>query len=114
MAAETTKKTAKLSVAQVEINQLRKIAASKRTEQQQSRLDQLVAGEKRSRFDRLAVKRVNKAIKALNHVARLGNRNNYSYTDAEAAKIVAAILKSSEDTMAAFAETREQKQQFSL
>jgi hypothetical protein len=36
------------------------------------------------RFQRLAVKRVNKALKVLSHVGNLSNRATYAYTDEQA------------------------------
>lgn len=44
------------------------------------------------RFQRLAVKRVNKALKVLSHVGNLANRATYSYTDEQAVKVVNALV----------------------
>lgn len=45
------------------------------------------------RFKELASPRVNRAIRALSNVETLANRNGYTYTEAEAGKIVAALEK---------------------
>jgi hypothetical protein len=49
--------------------------------------------DKRERFVSLAEKRVPKAISALRLVGNLANTHNYSYTDEEASKILAALDK---------------------
>lgn len=46
---------------------------------------------KSDRFVRLAPKRVNKALKALTHVANLGNRHAYEYSEQHAQRIVDAL-----------------------
>lgn len=53
--------------------------------------DRKTAGTRHEWFVRLANKRVNAAIKALQLVGDLGNRTNYGYDDKEAAKIVWAL-----------------------
>jgi hypothetical protein len=47
--------------------------------------------DKRTKFLELANKRVNRAIKAMELVANLGNRKNYQYTDEEARKILKTL-----------------------
>lgn len=47
--------------------------------------------EDREKFVRLANKRVNSAIKAINLIGNLSNRSNYDYTDDDVAKIFKAI-----------------------
>lgn len=46
------------------------------------------------RFHRLAVARMNAALKQLRLIENLANRNNYEWTEAEAAKMVTALRKS--------------------
>lgn len=43
------------------------------------------------KFVELAEKRVNRAIKDLRLVGNLSNRNNYSYTDVQATKMLGAL-----------------------
>lgn len=45
----------------------------------------------REKFVRLATKRVNNAIKAINLIGNLSNRSNYDYTAEDVAKIFKAI-----------------------
>lgn len=47
--------------------------------------------DKREKFKELAEKRVNRAIKDIRLVGNLANRNNYSYTEQDGAKICAAL-----------------------
>ena len=47
--------------------------------------------DKQQAFTRLANKRVNVAIKALQLVGNLGNRTNYEYDAKQSAKILAAL-----------------------
>ncbi|NJD24471.1 MAG: hypothetical protein FIB06_03595 [Betaproteobacteria bacterium] len=47
--------------------------------------------DKREKFKELAEKRVLRAIKDIRLVGNLANRNNYSYTDQDGAKICAAL-----------------------
>lgn len=49
--------------------------------------------EKRDRFVRLAVKRVNRAIKDMRLVGNLSNRAVYEYTEEDTKKIVKALQK---------------------
>lgn len=114
MATETKKAKAQKTPRQLEIEQLRKISSAKRTEQQQARLDQLNAEEKRDRFERLAAKRVNKCLLYISHVARLGNRNVYTCKPEEAAKIIAAVSEATKSLVSAFSEKGEQKQKFTF
>lgn len=46
---------------------------------------------KEDRFIRLAMRRVPRALKAMSHVARLGNRQSYACTVDQADKILAAL-----------------------
>lgn len=47
--------------------------------------------KRRERFITLAEKRVTRAIKVVRLIGNLSNRSNYSYTDADVKKIVAAL-----------------------
>lgn len=47
--------------------------------------------DKREKFIALAEKRVTRAIKDIRLVGNLANRNNYSYTDQDGAKICSAL-----------------------
>ena len=47
--------------------------------------------DKRERFVSLAEKRVTKTIRDLRLVGNLANKNNYSYTEQDAARIVTAL-----------------------
>jgi len=47
--------------------------------------------EKLEKFQRLAEKRVNEALKRIRLVGNLANKNNYEYTDKHAKKIVDAL-----------------------
>jgi hypothetical protein len=57
---------------------------------------------KSERFTKLAVARVNKAIKSLEAVAALGNKRSYAYSDDQAQKVKDAITASSSKVLAAF------------
>lgn len=59
---------------------------------------------KRRRFERLCVKRVRKALKALDHVKACGNRQNYSYSEEEAERIVTALKHKVEDIASAYSQ----------
>jgi len=58
--------------------------------------------DRREKFVELAEKRVNKAIKDINLVGNLSNRSNYSYTDQDVKKIVAALKKAVDEMKARF------------
>ncbi len=58
--------------------------------------------EKHDRFVRLAVKRVNRAIRDLRLIGNLSNRSVYDYNDEEARKIVKALQKEVETIRARF------------
>lgn len=57
---------------------------------------------KRDRFVRLAVKRVNRAIKDIRLIANLSNRAAYEFTDEDSRKIVKALLKEVDTVKARF------------
>lgn len=50
-----------------------------------------MAIDKREKFKELAEKRVTRTIKDIRLIGNLANRNNYSYTDQDGAKICAAL-----------------------
>ena len=69
----------------------------------------------REKFVRLANKRVNNAIKAIELIGNLSNRSNYDYTQDDAEKIFLALnreLKACRERFASAGGKREQK--FSL
>ena len=47
--------------------------------------------EDREKFARLATKRVNSAIKAINLIGNLSNKSNYDYSDEDVTKIFKAL-----------------------
>lgn len=49
--------------------------------------------ERRDRFLKLAPRRVQKALKALQQVGNCGNRNSYQYSEEEALKIGLALKR---------------------
>lgn len=55
-----------------------------------------VSETKNERFRRLAVARMNAALKQLKLIENLANRNNYEWTDEEAKKMVSALTKAVE------------------
>jgi hypothetical protein len=57
---------------------------------------------KRDRFVRLAVKRVNRAIKDIRLIANLSNRSAYEYSEEDARKIVKALQKEIESLKGRF------------
>lgn len=58
---------------------------------------------KSANFIKLAQKRVTKALKSLEVVGNLGNRNQYDYTDEQVTKIREALVGRLNDTMKRFA-----------
>ena len=58
---------------------------------------------RRDRFVRLANKRVNTAIKAIQLVSNLSNRANYDYTPEDVAQITKALEKETRDLRMRFA-----------
>ena len=69
----------------------------------------------REKFIRLAEKRVNNAIKAINLVGNLSNKSNYSYSEADVDKIFAALNSELKTCQAKFKHsTQEKKNRFSL
>lgn len=58
--------------------------------------------EKRDRFVRLAIKRVNRAIKDIRLVGNLSNRAAYAFSDEDSKKIVRALQKEVDSVKARF------------
>ena len=54
-------------------------------------MKELRTGEKASRFERLAERRVTEAIRKMRLIGNLSNRHNYSYTDEYVKQIVEAL-----------------------
>jgi hypothetical protein len=61
-------------------------------------------GEKHQAFTRLAVKRVNNALKAISLIGNLGNRGTYEYEEKEVAKIFKALITEVETARSKFKE----------
>jgi hypothetical protein len=62
-----------------------------------------MSDKKRDSFERLAVKRVNRAIKDIRLIGNLSNRSAYQYEDEDVRKIVKALQKELETLKARFA-----------
>jgi hypothetical protein len=58
--------------------------------------------DRRQKFVELAQKRVNRALKDIALIGNLSNRSNYSYTDQDVKKILAALRKAVDDMKARF------------
>lgn len=63
--------------------------------------DEMISS-KRANFVRLAEARVNKAIKSIQIVANLSNRNNYEYSDEDIKAITAALQNELNDLKTRF------------
>ncbi len=70
--------------------------------------------DKRKKFEELAEKRVNRAIKDLRLIGNLSNRNNYSFDDGDARKIMKALDEEMKALRGRFAQTRPSGQDFKL
>jgi len=114
MSDSVKKKKIELTPRQQEIKKLRDKGVEKRTDQETARLDQLKMEERRDRFLRLAVQRVQRADKALRAVARLGTKVNYEYTPDEAARIVQYVADLAVAVQDAFLATPETAREFTL
>lgn len=68
----------------------------------------------RERFQRLAPKRTNRALKAIDRVGQMSNTGAYRYTDDEAQKIVAALRSAVDGVEAAFSRQVEGDTEFTL
>lgn len=58
--------------------------------------------DKAAKFIELATKRVNKALRAIEGIAALSNRNSYTYDDAQVAKIFTALHNAINEADASF------------
>lgn len=74
----------------------------------------MVERDKRQKFEELAEKRVNKAIKDLRLIGNLSNRNNYSFDDSDVRKIMKALDDEMKALKGRFAQTRPSDQNFKL
>ncbi len=63
----------------------------------------------RARFARLATARVTKALKAIALVGNLSERSNYSYTDADVARIFSALEQEIRDCRLRFVSSGRRK-----
>lgn len=70
--------------------------------------------DKRQKFEELAEKRVNKAIKDLRLIGNLSNRNNYSFDESDVRKIVKALDDEVRAIKARFMQTRPCNDNFKL
>jgi hypothetical protein len=70
--------------------------------------------EKAARFKKLAIKRVNKALRTLDAVIALGNRRSYAYTDEQANKIMESLQLKLDTTKKAFQSGTDAPAGFSL
>ncbi|MEL7098931.1 MAG: hypothetical protein AAGM84_08895 [Pseudomonadota bacterium] len=70
--------------------------------------------DKRRKFEELAEKRVNKAIKDLRLIGNLSNRNNYAFDDDDIRKITKALDDEVKALKARFAQNRHSGQIFKL
>lgn len=72
-------------------------------------------GEKSSRFERLAERRVTETLKKMRLVGNLANRHNYSYTEEQVKQILEALEGELRQVKARFRqETSSQSQGFSF
>lgn len=67
----------------------------------------MVARDKAAKFIELANKRVNKAIKDLQLVGNLANRQNYEFTDEQSKKIIRVLQQEVEQVKQCFQSTEE-------
>lgn len=74
----------------------------------------MVERDKRQKFEELAEKRVNKAIKDLRLIGNLSNRNNYSFDDGDVRKIMKALDDEMKALKGRFTQTRPSDQDFKL
>lgn len=70
--------------------------------------------DKRQKFEELAEKRVNKAIKDLRLIGNLSNKNNYTFEDRDVRKILKALEEEMKALRARFAQNRPAESDFKL
>lgn len=114
MAELTGKKKVDLTPRQAEIKRLVAKGREKRSDQESARLDQLKMEERRDRFLKLAPKRVQKAIKALQYVGNCGNRSSYQYSEEEALKIGLALKRALDECGEKFSSRGKDEATFTL
>jgi DNA-binding IclR family transcriptional regulator len=64
---------------------------------------------KQTNFKRLATARTKTAVKKLNHLSQLGNKNSYAYTDEQLDKIFAAVDNAVRDMKQKFSAAGQEK-----
>jgi len=74
----------------------------------------MVENGKHAKFRQLAEKRVTNALKALQLVGNLSNRNNYSYEPEEVSKIISALESELKAVKSKFQNSKFQKRNFKL
>ncbi|WP_425082006.1 hypothetical protein [Ruegeria arenilitoris] len=74
----------------------------------------MVERDKRKKFEELAEKRVNKAIKDLRLIGNLSNRNNYSFNEEDIRKIMKALDDEMKALKGRFAQVRPSENDFKL
>ena len=74
----------------------------------------MMKNSKHIKFRELAEKRVTNALKALQLVGNLSNRNNYFYEPEEASKIIAALESELKAVKSKFNNSKIQKRNFKL
>lgn len=92
-----------LTERQKEIKKLRKVPRGERSQEHAAKLDKLLWEEGRERFIRLAPVRHAKVIAALASLCQCGNPVNYSFSQDEAAALLAKIDSAVEELKTAFA-----------
>lgn len=116
MAKRTTprKEKAAPTVEQLEIKELQRMGKDGRDSMQNARLRSLLEDERRARFSRLYVKRVQRFRDSARRVIAMSNTASYTYTDDEAGQIRAAAKKYSEEIERAFTGSPKEKGLFDL
>lgn len=74
----------------------------------------MVERDKRKKFEELAEKRVNKAIKDLRLIGNLSNRNNYVFDEEDVRKILKALDEEMKVLRGRFAQARPSEKNFKL
>lgn len=74
----------------------------------------MVERNKRQKFQELAERRVNKAIKDLRLIGNLSNRNNYSFEEGDVRKIMQVLDDEVKALKSRFIQTRPSDQNFKL
>jgi transcription elongation GreA/GreB family factor len=83
-------------------------------EEKKARAEELKHEPHDKKFQRLAIPRVNKAIKAIRQLGSLANRSAYAYTDEQVVKLLDAIKKATADVQARFQGNKDNGTTFSF